>query len=230
MIRFAKTAIAKSIAVAVMLIVILSSFSTVAFASGYRGLVVASVLNVRSAPSTESQVVGQYTYGTVIDLFGIEDGFYKITHNGAEAYVSCSYVKFMDSTEASRYSTERSKAQRILDIASTYIGTPYVYGGMSPNGFDCSGFVKYCFSQIGMDLNRTAASQLDHGRYVSKEELLPGDLVFFVIDGYSISHVGIYVGGGMMIHSPRPGKSVEYVSINDGYYSPRYNTARRIFE
>lgn len=230
MIRFMKTAMVKFLAVVIMLTVILSSFSTVAFASGYRGLVVASVLNVRSAPSTDSQIVGQYPYGTVIDLFGIEDGFYKITYNNAEAYVSCSYVKFMDAAEASRYATERSKAQRLLDIAGTYIGTPYAYGGMSPVGFDCSGFVKYCFSQLGYDLNRTAASQLEHGRYVSKEELLPGDLVFFIIDGYSISHVGIYVGDGMMIHSPKPGRRVEYVSINDAYYGPRYNTARRIFE
>lgn len=221
---------AKTVVVVLMLTVILSGFSTVAFASGYRGLVVASVLNIRSAPSTEGQVVGQYPYGTVVDLAGIVDGWYKISYNGADAYLSCSYVRFMDSSEASRYAAERSKAQRLLDIAGTYIGTPYVYGGMSPNGFDCSGFVKYCFGRLGYDFNRTAASQLEHGRYVSKEELVPGDLVFFITDGYSISHVGIYAGNGMMIHSPRPGKSVEYISINEGYYAEKYNTARRIFE
>lgn len=229
MIHFIKAAAVKAVAAAVIMVVLISSFASVTFAAGYCGVVTAGVLNIRTAPNTECEIAGQYTNGTVVDIVGIEGAWYKINYNGADAYLSSEYVNLIDPSEASRYAAERTKGQRILDIASAYLGTPYVYGGMSPSGFDCSGFVKYCFGQMGITLGRTAASQTAHGTYVSKEELIPGDLVFFITDGYSISHVGIYAGNGMMIHSPRPGKRVEYITINSGYYAERYTTARRIF-
>lgn len=218
----------KMIAALTVMIILVSSFATVSFASGYCGVVLTEVLNIRTQPNTNCSIAGQYTYGTVVDVIGIEGAWYKIKYNGNDAYLISDYVKLVDPSEASRYAAERSKGQRVVDIAKTYIGTPYRYGGMSPAGFDCSGFAKYCFSQIGVTLNRTAASQTAHGTYVSKANLIPGDLVFFVTDGYSISHVGIYAGGGMMIHSPRPGKRVELVTIESGYYANTYSTARRI--
>lgn len=212
----------------VVITVLVSSFVCTAMASGYSGLVLASVLNVRSAPNTQCVVLGQYAYGTVVDIVGIEGTWYKVKFNGVDAYLSGDYVKLIDASEASRYSADRAKGQRIVDIAKQYIGVPYVYGGMSPSGFDCSGFTKYCYSQAGVSLNRTAAEQTYNGVYVNKADLVPGDLVFFVTNGYNISHVGIYVGGGMMIHSPKPGKRVELVDINSGYYANTYSTARRI--
>ncbi len=221
---------AKLAAALTVMVMIVSSFACVSFAAGQSGLVMANVLNIRTAPGTESAVAGQFTYGTVVDIVGIEGAWYKIKYNGADAYLISDYVKVMDASEASRYAAERTKGQRVVDIARQYIGTPYVYGGMSPSGFDCSGFAKYCYSQLGISLNRTAASQTAHGVYVSKDSLLPGDLVFFVTNGYNISHVGIYVGNGMMIHSPKPGKSVEIITINSGYYANTYSTARRIFQ
>jgi len=220
---------AKPVIALMVMIMIVSSFACVAFASGYCGIVMASVLNIRTAPNTECTIAGQYTYGTVVDIVGIEGAWYKIKYNGYDAYLISDYVKLVDAPTASRYAAERAKGQRVVDIAMQYIGTPYAYGGMSPRGFDCSGFAKYCYSQIGVNLNRTAASQTAHGMYVSKAELVPGDLVFFVTDGYSISHVGIYAGNGMMIHSPRPGKRVELITIDSGYYANTYSTARRIF-
>lgn len=100
----------------------------------------------------------------------------------------------------------------VLTIASRYLGVPYVWGGTSPSGFDCSGFVQYVYAQRGVYLPRTTYSQIYSGTRVSRSNLMPGDLVFF---GYgSPDHVGIYTGSGMMIHAPRPGKSVEYASID----------------
>ena len=101
---------------------------------------------------------------------------------------------------------------------------------MSPRGFDCSGFVKYVYSQHDVDLYRTAAGQSNNGYIISRDELLPGDLVFFATD-YSgrISHSGIYVGDGNFIHSPKPGQRVEIITMSSGYYASTYVCARRIF-
>ena len=117
---------------------------------------------------------------------------------------------------------------KVLDIAAQYLGLPYVYGGSTPRGFDCSGFTMYCYKQLGISLNRTANDQQKNGTPVDRSQLMPGDLVFFGSGNYA-THVGIYVGNDTMIHSPRTGKSIEYTSISSSWYTSRYIGARRIF-
>lgn len=102
---------------------------------------------------------------------------------------------------------------RIVAIASQYLGVPYVYGGSSPSGFDCSGLVQYVFKQAGISLPRTSWAQGASGTRVSAAEARPGDLVYY---GH---HVGIYAGNGMMIHAPKPGDVVSLVPVYD---SPSY--------
>lgn len=118
---------------------------------------------------------------------------------------------------------------RVLEIAARYLGTPYRYGGQAPGGFDCSGFVKYVYGQVGIELPRTAASQYGLGTEVSREQLIPGDLVFFRCGGGAIDHVGIYSGNNQFIHSssPRSG-GVIYSSMSESYYARSYTGARRI--
>lgn len=118
---------------------------------------------------------------------------------------------------------------RILKTATQHLGTPYRYGGSSPGGFDCSGFVQYVFKQNGYSLPRTAASQYGMGTAVNKSSLEPGDLVFFKCYGSSIDHVGIYSGGGKFIHSssPRSG-GVIYSSLSESYYARSYYGAKRV--
>lgn len=99
----------------------------------------------------------------------------------------------------------------IVNYAYKFLGTPYVYGGSTPRGFDCSGFTKYVFNHFGVSLPRTSRSQSTVGKAVSYNNLQAGDLVFFGYGG--VSHVGIYIGGGTMVHSPRPGKSVEVTTM-----------------
>lgn len=104
-----------------------------------------------------------------------------------------------------------------VSIASQYLGVPYVWGGASPSGFDCSGLVMYVYAQMGVYLPHSAAAQYYAGTPVSYSQLAPGDLVFF---GQPIYHVGIYAGGGSMIHAPYPGASVSYSSVSGlGDYS-----------
>jgi cell wall-associated NlpC family hydrolase len=117
---------------------------------------------------------------------------------------------------------------QILAKAAEHLGTPYKYGGQAPGGFDCSGFVCYIFNQFGYNLPHNAAAQTGHGLAITKSDLIAGDLVFFGSKS-SINHVGIYSGNGQFIHSssPRSG-GVIYSSLNEGYYSRNYVTARRI--
>lgn len=116
----------------------------------------------------------------------------------------------------------------ILAQAQNYIGTPYVFGGYSPEGFDCSGLIYYILEKTGYPVSRTAADQYNMGYYVSKDDLIPGDLVFFANTYTSgISHVGVYAGGGKFIHAPNDGGSVCYSSLS-GYWSDHYHGAKRI--
>lgn len=121
-----------------------------------------------------------------------------------------------------------SKGQAIVNTAMQYLGVPYVWGGTSPSGFDCSGLVQYACRANGISVNRVAADQRNNGTYVSRENLQPGDLVFFAKGGY-IHHVGIYVGNGNMIHAPQTGDVVKISSINTEYRIASYAGAVRVY-
>jgi cell wall-associated NlpC family hydrolase len=107
-------------------------------------------------------------------------------------------------------------------IAMRYLGVPYVWGGASPSGFDCSGLVMYVFAQLGISLPHYAAAQYGFGTPVPADQLQPGDLVFF--DG--LGHVGIYIGGGQMIHAPHTGDVVKISPISE--FGSGYVGARRL--
>jgi peptidoglycan DL-endopeptidase CwlO len=111
----------------------------------------------------------------------------------------------------------------VVGIAMRYLGTPYVYGGASPAGFDCSGFIMYVFAQVGVSLPHNAAAQYGYGTPVDRSQLQPGDLVFF----NGLGHAGIYVGGGSFIHSPHTGDVVKISSMS-GWYASTYVGARRL--
>jgi len=108
-------------------------------------------------------------------------------------------------------------------IAMRYLGVPYVWGGASPAGFDCSGLVMYVFAQLGVSLPHYTGAQWNMGVPVARGDLQPGDLVFF--DG--LGHVGIYIGGGQFIHAPHTGTVVQISSLS-GWYAATYVGARRI--
>ena len=111
----------------------------------------------------------------------------------------------------------------VVGIAMQYLGIPYVYGGASPSGFDCSGFIMYVYAQVGVSLPHNAAAQYGYGTPVDRSQLQPGDLVFF----NGLGHAGIYVGGGSFIHSPHTGDVVKISSMS-GWYSSTYVGARRL--
>jgi cell wall-associated NlpC family hydrolase len=120
---------------------------------------------------------------------------------------------------------DAGRAAQVVAIAMRYLGVPYKWGGASPSeGFDCSGLTTYVFAQIGVSLPHFAAAQYGMGSPVAKEDLQPGDLVFF----RSLGHMGMYIGGGSFIHAPRTGDVVKISSLSESYYVANWVGARRV--
>ncbi len=119
----------------------------------------------------------------------------------------------------------------IVNTAMGFIGVPYRYGGNGPQdgGFDCSGLVRSAVQRaLGQSLPRRAADQAHATRTIQKDELQPGDLVFFNTMKRAFSHVGIYVGDNKFIHAPSSGKLVRVENMNNNYWQSRFNGARRV--
>lgn len=123
-----------------------------------------------------------------------------------------------------------SHARNLVLYAMGFLGIHYRYGGSTPEtGFDCSGLVNYVFNQaLGLVLPRDSYAMSRNGSEVARDELLPGDLVFFNTMRRPFSHVGIYLGEQRFIHSPSSGGQVEIVSMTNRYWQQRFNGARRI--
>lgn len=241
------------------------------------------LVNLRSAPTTSSDVVDQLSEGEEAYIIGFNCGWYKVQYDGSTGYIrsdllelteipyentgsdsspkyfvggdpisssayeqspSNSYASESESSEpevsesdessepdesSEGASSSLSAGEAIVAKAKEYLGVPYVWGGSSPSGFDCSGFTQYVMRACGYSIYRTATDQLENGYAVSYSDLQPGDLVFFertYNTDAPASHVGIYVGGGEFIHAG--GSYVKISSLSSDYYASRYVGARRI--
>ena len=128
----------------------------------------------------------------------------------------------LSSSVTSSYNGTATGAE-ILSKAQSYLGSPYVYGGASPSGFDCSGFVYYVYGTFGISVGRTPAAQASAGTQVDKASLQVGDIVLFAGTGGSgITHAGIYAGNGQFIHSPNSRSTVSYSDLNSGYWNEHF--------
>lgn len=187
------------------------------------GTITGNAVNVRAGAGTDYEVIGQVYEGQTFTVVSRENiGWTKISYNGMNAFVCSDYIT-LDKTENNE---AIAKGNTIIETAKKYLGYPYVYGASGPNAFDCSGFTSYIFRLHGYNLNRTAAGQYLNGVSVAKSDLQPGDLVMFS-RGY-ISHVGIYIGDGNMIHAQSSRTGVVISSIETGYYNDCYYGARRV--
>lgn len=183
-----------------------------------------------------SDVYGENTF-EVTEGSLIPDKDYSITIGAVLADNSEVYslpVDFRYKSKApipdSEYLAANPVAQGLLDTADDYLGVPYLWGGTTPSGFDCSGFVQYVCRENGISIPRVADDQLHGpGTYITRNQLEPGDLVFFGSGDYA-SHVGMYVGEGMMIHAPSSGKVIQYTSIDSSYYSSRFIGGKRVID
>lgn len=179
-------------------------------------------LNIRSGPSTDYDKVSSLYAGSVVEFTTLTDGWYQI----ASGYVSADYVVEVDASAIAASSTQ---GQEIANYAVQFVGCKYVYGGTSPSGFDCSGFVQYVFKNFGISINRTSSSQYSNGTAVSFSQLQAGDVLFFSKSSSgSISHVGLYIGNGQFVHASDYGVGVIISNLSDAYYTTGFVGARRM--
>lgn len=166
---------------------------------------------------------GQFTKATRKALRNFQKKYHlKVTGNLDNA----TYTELKWQVESKEYGGN-VESLKILKTAAKYRGVHYVWGGTTPNGFDCSGYVQYVFAQHGIKLSRTADTQALEGKHVAKKDLKPGDLVFFSTYEPGASHDGIYAGNGKFWNATSS-RGIMLSDLNDSYWGPRYYTARRI--
>ncbi len=211
-------------------------------------------INLRQEANTTSEIVAKLKLNTTVEVYEELDGWYRVKVEGKAGYISSSLLSDKKQEVTSRSSTTprqnnntntnkpaetqsapsqtnqttSKKGATVVQTASNYIGSSYVYGAAGPNSFDCSGFTSYVYRQHGINLNRTAAGQYSNGTAVARSNLQPGDLVMFGKSG--INHVGIYIGGGNIVHAANRQRGVTIDTINSGYYNNNYVGARRVIQ
>ena len=191
-------------------------------------------VNMRAKPDTSSSVLGTYRYGTVMNVIGLNEGWYKVEYGGNTGYVRSDLMQIIARSASSDQSSsgsspELSLGQQIADYACSFKGSRYVYGGMSPSGFDCSGLVTYVYKQYGISVTRNASGQYrDNGVHIDKSNLYPGDLVFFSRNGNSVTHVGIYIGNNKFVHASSSRVGVIISDLGSAYYTRVWFGAKRL--
>ena len=207
-------------------------------------LPMATTTVVRNGAYAGARVIGQMEDGTMVTVLSQHGDYYKVDCYDMTGYIAASqlvhteedkyYVNCKpDSEETWQLSyTPHGQALQLrhslLELAQQQLGTPYVYGGSRPGGFDCSGFLYYLYGQHGIGIHRTASAQLQDGIVVAKDGMQVGDLVFFreSWSGYPASHIGIYAGNNQIIHAGNNG--IGYADLDSPYFAENYLCARRV--
>ena len=197
---------------------------------------------IYKSASSRSRVIGRMENGTTVQVLGRQGDYYKIDCYDSTGYIYASQVKqrktgeyYIKCIEGSVHTAEMQTRTisealllraAILELAKQQLGTPYVYGGTSPRGFDCSGFTSFVFKNNGYALARMCSGQMAQGVIVSREGLQVGDLIFFGPSIGGVNHVGIYAGDGQVIHAG--GKGICYAELDGVWCDSNYLCARRI--
>lgn len=189
-----------------------------------------------TATLTVKNSENKYLHIKKLDILYIKDfkdnQYIVLDEEGNEFLVNPLLVSLnSENVQASRSTFNRKSTtniSKVIEYAYNSIGKSYVYGDTGKKGYDCSGLIYSTFLQIGVELPRSSSSQASSGVLVKKEDLMAGDLIFFNTNGKGVSHVGLYIGDGKMIHASTSSKKVKIDEINSSYYGKRYVTARRI--
>jgi cell wall-associated NlpC family hydrolase len=191
-----------------------------------------TAVNLREGSSTESAILTTLSNGTEVSVIGVSNLWYKVQAGSTVGYIHPDYLTITGATDSSTVSRDGSSVSstlrsQVVEYAKKFLGVPYVYGGTSPKGFDCSGLTYYVYKNMVREIPRTASAQYAAStKITNKSDLRPGDLVFFAKSG-KITHVGLYIGNGQFIHSPQTGDVVRIGSLNSGSYSKSFYAGGR---
>jgi cell wall-associated NlpC family hydrolase len=204
-----------------------------------KGTINASGVNFRESASTSGKIIDSLSKGTSVQVLDTHSGWHKVKVGSKVGYVATKFVSSTNTDEKSSRSTtaetvdvsdDDSTVGKLIAYAKQFVGVPYVYGGKSPNGFDCSGFVGYVFKHFGVSLNSSSSTMYSNGTRVSKSELSAGDILFFDAStrgaAGSIDHVGIYLGNNKFIHASTSNGRVIIQTLSE--YQGTYIGAKRV--
>ncbi len=195
--------------------------------AGTIGTVSGMSVRMRAGASLSAAVYGYYNTGAQFTVLGTEGEWVNVkTSAGLVGYMHSNYLKISSAGSAPAVG---GVGDQMVATAKLYLGTPYVWAGMSPSGFDCSGFVYYLYKNYGYSLHRVAQDMYSYdGVFVDKANLQVGDIVCFGYGPYSITHVGMYIGNGQFIHSSSGSGYVVITDLSQNYYTRMYVGAKRI--
>ncbi|QNH38657.1 C40 family peptidase [Bacillus sp. PAMC26543] len=165
----------------------------------------------------------ELSFLTALPLIGEEDGFFKVSTPFGD--------RLLRQTDAALVRNKKGTAEDIIQTGASFLGLPYLWGGISGFGFDCSGFMYSVFKANGYRIPRDAGDQAKTGKEVPLHDIGTGDLLFFAYEEGkgAIHHVGLSIGDGKMLHSPKTGKSIEIITLKDTGYEKELCAARRCF-
>ena len=192
--------------------------------------VAASEVNFRKTPNVDADIIAQLGTGVEVKSLGRDEKWSLVVHDGKQGWI---YSEYLVPVQQYHAEAPRGIGEKLVSRGMDLRGVRYSWGGESPSGFDCSGFVYYLLhDQFGMkNLPRRASEQYyQMGAAVDKEDLRPGDLVFFTTYKKGPSHVGVYIGDGNFVHASSAGGKVQVNSLSESYYKRRLIGARRITE
>lgn len=173
--------------------------------AGQKVRVAVDVLNVRQSPSMDGDIVGKLPYGSIVKVLDSDSEWTKIRYEKEEAYVASSYLSsaaLPSSDLTLSVDVDPERLDRLVAIVEPLLKTPYILGGTTTSGFDCSGFTSYVFDKLSVSLPRTSEEQFRGGQTIEMDEAQPGDLLFYDSMGKGhVSHVAIYLGDGMIVHA-----------------------------
>jgi cell wall-associated NlpC family hydrolase len=213
-----------------IIVAIISLFGTVwANEQGLtrKGIITSNKVNLRITPDLAGTIITTLSKNTEVTILSQDTSWYKVClADKREGWVAKDYV-----VSNSQFTNRGIGSINLISFAKKLLNIHYRYGGSSPAGFDCSGFTRYVFIKFGFLIPHNAAAQGKIGDPVSKDGLLPGDLVFFTgKHSTEIIHVGIYIGNDQFIHASSGSGAVCISSLNEKYYETHYNSARRFAE
>ncbi|EMT53479.1 MULTISPECIES: C40 family peptidase [Brevibacillus] len=189
--------------------------------AGIKARITGDIVNVRKSPTLDSEVIGKLPMGAVVDVLDPGAEWTKISFGQDESFVATDYLDEVSSSSESSSKEESKKRKKssfstkeLYRAFEPLLNTPYVLGGTTTSGFDCSGFTSYVFKELGITLPRTSEEQFQGGQAVSLDDALPGDLVFYDTMGRGrVSHVAIYLGDDLIVHAN--GDDVRYEKLSN---------------